>query len=638
MKLTTSKELDPIERRMQRGRRVARVVTCIVLLAVGVTALLKPDLFSAQLSMPSEQERAEAKKQRQKKQSQKPRRRLSKLDVERLAKLREERARKQMMEMLRRLEQRIVLAEKEEAAVTARFRKDPALFDSLLPLLVEHSDKVYGAIRKSRMQAYGEKTSVLHQKLKQLEPVAREVQIVWQFARRYQSHATEDAFKPLAAAVDRLTRVLAESDYTELLGQQALRYGLSIQSNVDAIRNQDRDMAVRGFAQPEDHPLSASQRAQFDRTIRPMTMAELHQLSQLMAEHYKNLMGDVAAGELADAAEIPFPVALDKLAHEPYAKDDMQEELQQEMPENVDQLDQFTEALTEAQMSAARALMESGGEMPGQGEGEQADGGEGQGGDKSGDAKFGDGPFGSGGGNGTENSNQQGDPSGPGQRSREAVWRSLALRSDLAASQDRSRQITVNKKKVLANVLPGRRFSSQSERKGYLFIDTWHIIGPWDAQATRGRQIDFSKIYPLEKKVDLDAIYTTGKRHFLYDDERGYAGKDERSGRLRWQFYQSPTVEVRIPREQLSNDALYFAYTEVYFEQETTMNLAIASDDAARIRVNGKIVFEDAGLSPYEISEQVRVVKFKRGVNKILVRLVNGPGPCRFSLLLIPKT
>jgi hypothetical protein len=208
----------------------------------------------------------------------------------------------------------------------------------------------------------------------------------------------------------------------------------------------------------------------------------------------------------------------------------------------------------------------------------------------------------------------------------------------LGASQDRSREITVDKEKVIANVLPGRRFTADSARKGYLFIDTWHIIGPWEATGNPYRKVEFSKVYPLEKKIDLDAIYTTGRTQCRYDDERGYAGRKTMTGRLKWHFYQSPTVEVRIPREQLAHDSLYFAYTEVYFEQDATMHLAIASDDAARIRVNGQLVFEDTGLSPYVISEQVRQVHFKRGINKILVRLVNGPGPCRFSLLLTPKS
>lgn len=636
MKATTNKPLDPIEQRMQRGRRIARTFTLTILAAVAVTAVINPDLFSAELRMPSEQEREEAKKARQKKRSSKPKSRLTPKDIERLAKLRRDRARKHVMEILRRLEKRILIAEAKEAEVTERFREDPRLFDSLHKLIGEHAVKLGHGLNNMRY-------SVARPRLTQQErselsrtlmPLTKKTWKLGPTGREFQRTSSPQALDELMSLARGSIPLMEQPEVSQHVETQWIRYAKSIVQNGTSLKTRDKDLAVRGFAQPEDHPLSAGERRDFDATIKPMTMAGLHQLSQDMAYHYKNLMGDVEAGQLAEVADIPMPEALDKLAHEPYAKDNMQQELQQGDPADMAELDALTEALGDAQASAGRALQESGGKIPGApGEGE---GEEGEGGDKSGDAEDGEGLFGSGGGNGTEDTGEQGDPSSMGQKTDEEILRALALRSDLSAAQDRTRKIQVDKEQVLANVLPGRRFTADSQRKGYLFIDTWHVIGPWDAHSNGGRQIDYSKIYPLERKVDLDAIYTTGKKNFIYNDERGYAGSDERSGRLTWQFYQSPTVEVRIPRKQLANDGLYFAYTEVYFEQETVMNLAIGSDDAARIRVNGNVVFEDRGLSPYVISEQVRQVKFKQGVNKILVRLVNGPGPCRFSLLLVP--
>ena len=617
---------------MQRGRKIARGLTMVVLIAAGAVYFIYPDLFSAQLKMPSAEERAEAKKKRQQNQSKKPKRRLSKLDIERLAKLREQRARKHMMEILRRLEKRIIIAEKQEAQTTAKFRTDPRLFPSLQKLLSEHFNKYIVQISRERADMMvanlkGGDFDAIHTAL---VPMRNAERSLMDEVRGYESAASPEKLEAIIQQTKAIESLIGGGALLKLgfvPKKQTHRYLKSIAANAEAIKNQDRDLAVRGFAQPEDHPLNATQRQYFDRTIEPLSMARLHQLSQEMAAHYTNLMGDVEAGKLAEVADIPLPEALDKIAHQPYAKDDMQEQLNQDDPDDIDQLDEFTGNLDEAQRSAERALKESGGEIPGK-----------PGESKDGKGKPGKGLFGSGGGKGTENTGKRGPPTADGQKSREKILRSLALKSQLGATQDRSRQITVDKKKVLANVLPGRRFTKDSLRKGYLFIDTWHILGPWDAaSATRSREINFSKIYPPETKLNLDAIYTTGKKERVYNDERGYTGKDTLSGRLTWQFYQSPTVEVRIPREQLANDALYFAYTEVYFEQEMTMNLAIASDDAARIRVNGEIVFQDSGLSPYVISEQVRRVKFKRGVNKILVRLVNGPGPCRFSLLLTPR-
>lgn len=640
MKATTNK-LDPMERRMLRGRKIARSLTLAALVGVGTTAVVCPELFLSKLSQPTEEEREAAKKERKKKRSQKPKSRLSKKDIERLAKLRESRARKHLIEILVRLEKRILIAEAEEAATTAKFREEEDLFPSLQKLMAVHGEKLSVKIRSAsddarRSIARGEKID--RAIYDQLSQISRQSYQLVRDSRSYSSNPNEESLILLKASLARVSKELGKDVIS--IDTQAHRYLKSLSQNIRAIETQDNNLAVRGFAQPGDHPLTTSQRVNVRATCKPMPIEKLHELSQDMAAHYTNLMGDVEAGELAEAAQIPFPEALDKLAHQPFAKDDLQDSLKHDLPENMDQLDKLTDSLNEAKASAERGLKEAGGEVPGDpgegkpGEGEPGEGESGEGGDKSGDAEEGDGPFGSGGGDGSENSSEQGPPSARGQMTKEEIWRSLAIESQLAASQDRTRHVSVDSNKVLANVLPGRRFTADSPRKGYLFIDTWHIIGPWDATVNRGREIDYSRIYPPETKLDLDAVFTTGKTSRLYDDERGYAGKSEMDGRLTWQFYQSPTVEVRIPREQLANDALYFAYTEVFFEEATTMNLAIGSDDSARIRVNGEIVFQDSGLSPYVIAEQVRQVKFKQGINNILVRLVNGPGPCRFSLLL----
>lgn len=639
MKATINK-VDPIERRMQRGRRIARGCTLAALIGVGVTAVVNPGMFSSKLPMPTAEERDEAKKQRKKKKASKPKSRLTKKDIERLAKLRESKARKQMIEILVRLEKRIIIAEVEEARTTAKYRKSEGLFDSLANLLSEHvpefGTRAHREIGEYRVAFWRAKDRDELRADAMTEALAHSIKNNV-LVRTYRSSKAKSGLDAIQATAKQIESLLSRlEEYDVVLKPQTLRYLKSILSNAEAISTENRDLAVRGFAQPEDHPLNKGQRKNVRATCKPMSMNQLHQLSQEMAAHYTNLMGDVEAGELAAATEISFPEALDKLAHEPFAKDDLKDSLDQSLPGTSDELEGYSDALNEAQASAARALREADGEVPGE-EGKDGEGDEGEGGDKSGDAEDGDGPFGSGGGNGTENSSEMGDPSGPGQRSKEAVWRSLALKSSLAAAQDRGRSVNVNSKQVLANVLPGRRFTSDSPRKGYLFIDTWHIIGPWDVSVPRHGEINFSRIYPVERKLDLDAVFTTGKTDRLFDDERGYAGKGTLNGRLTWQFYQSPTVEVRIPREQLANDALYFAYTEVFFEKPTVMNLAIGSDDAARIRVNGEVVFQDTGLSPYVIAEQVRQVKFKQGLNKILVRLVNGPGPCRFSLLLMPS-
>ena len=246
MKATTNK-LDPIERRMQRGRKIARTVTVVVLLVVGVTAIIYPGIFSAQLNMPTEEEREEAKKQRKKNQTKKPKRRLSKLDVERLAKLREKRARKHMIEILRRLEKRIIIAETKEAAVTAKFREGPRLFDSLGGLMQSHGAKLSTKTSGAVTTFLRENRGMPNSQRQQLYSLSSEVRQLYSYVQHYLKAPRPEALGTIIERVGAIKEKASGKQMTQLgftLEKQTLRYLQSIEVNAAAIKTQDRDRAV----------------------------------------------------------------------------------------------------------------------------------------------------------------------------------------------------------------------------------------------------------------------------------------------------------------------------------------------------------------------------------------------------------
>ena len=173
---------------------------------------------------------------------------------------------------------------------------------------------------------------------------------------------------------------------------------------------------------------------------------------------------------------------------------------------------------------------------------------------------------------------------------------------------------------VKAKALPGRKFEKTSDRKGWLYLDTWYIIGPWE----NDRTLDYKVTHQPELEIDFDAEYNDGK----IDKKTGKARE------LKWQFVQSNHMKIKMPDEQ--SNSTYYCYTEVYFEDDAELLLAIASDDAARLWVNDKLIWEDHGLSGWSLSEGFRSVKFKKGFNKIRVRIENFPKLCEFSVLLCP--
>lgn len=172
----------------------------------------------------------------------------------------------------------------------------------------------------------------------------------------------------------------------------------------------------------------------------------------------------------------------------------------------------------------------------------------------------------------------------------------------------------IDLKKVKAEALPGRRFTDESLRRGWLYVDTWYIIGPWENFG----KINWGNVHAPELEIDLAKSYRDGK-----------GGRE-----LRWQFTQHPAIRCDVPDE--TTNSSYYAYTELYFDKPREMLVAIASNDAGKLWINGEVVWQDNGLSSWNLDEGFRRVRFKKGYSKILMRVENGPHTCEFSLLLCP--
>jgi hypothetical protein len=181
------------------------------------------------------------------------------------------------------------------------------------------------------------------------------------------------------------------------------------------------------------------------------------------------------------------------------------------------------------------------------------------------------------------------------------------------------KNVRIDTKKIQAEALPGRRFTKNSSRSGWLYLDTWYVIGPWENKG----KIDYGVIHPPEFEIDLSKTYLDGKKD-----------SSEKPRALSWDFTQGSNMKI-IPPEEKGNST-YYAWTEVYFDEGQEMMVAIASDDAAKVWINDMLVWEDHGQSGWNLDEGFRVVYFKKGYNKVLVRIENGPILCTFSLVLCP--
>jgi len=191
------------------------------------------------------------------------------------------------------------------------------------------------------------------------------------------------------------------------------------------------------------------------------------------------------------------------------------------------------------------------------------------------------------------------------------------MRADDSSQHRRS----LSEHQVRANALPGRVFDDSAARRGWVYLSTWYVIGPWE---NNGR-VDYENTHPPEFEIDLDATYLNGK----FADN-----PDHPDHELRWEFMQSNRINCEPPR--VYGASTYYAYTEVWSDTRREVQLAIASDDAARVWINDEKVFQDNGQSAWRMNEAFEVVTLEPGVNTVLVRIENGPTHCVWSVLLCP--
>ena len=150
----------------------------------------------------------------------------------------------------------------------------------------------------------------------------------------------------------------------------------------------------------------------------------------------------------------------------------------------------------------------------------------------------------------------------------------------------------------------------------WMYVSSWYVIGPFP----NPNRINLRRKFPPESVVDLNATY---------------AGKDGKL--LRWVYTQAKNKDTIThwganmgdASEVIPDDneeyAIYYAYAEVFFDQECDRWIAIGSDDRSDVWINDFHVWGSSNkLKGWRLNEDYRRVHFQKGRNKILLRCENG--------------
>ena len=365
-----------------------------------------------------------------------------------------------------------------------------------------------------------------------------------------------------------------------------------------------------------------------DEELAEMTAAELYQTIREMAEYLDEAFAEQRAAELAAVEQIPLEEARERIhAPETRTGPDLSEALTEPPPETLEAFREFAQTLNQAGRTAehvARTARNRTGEPQAQQSANAQQLQQALQQRTQAAAQM------------TRMASNQGRPQGNLQdltatmqaayganMGSEGVTLSQSYRSDLNVgdgSGSGNRSVTrLNARRVVKQALPGRRLDPRAERKGWIFLDTWYMIGPWD----RPNQNSFDTPFPPEIEVDLDATYA-GKNHPRTDSPM----------ELEWRFVQTENIRVNPPDE--IGDSVYYGYTEVFAAEAMEVVIAVASDDIAKLWVNDLVVWEDEGLSSWRLDEGFRKILLKPGYNQVLLRVENGPAVCYFSVLMCP--
>lgn len=170
---------------------------------------------------------------------------------------------------------------------------------------------------------------------------------------------------------------------------------------------------------------------------------------------------------------------------------------------------------------------------------------------------------------------------------------------------------------LFTNIQPvaGRTIAQGGEPAEWMYVDSWYCVGPFP----NPNRSNIDTAFPPETEVNLDAAYT---------------GKDGRI--VTWEFLQSPTVNV-VPLHA-EEYAIWYLYSEVRLDRPEDLWIAIGSDDASKVWVNGAKVWQSSDvLKGWRVDEGFRKVHFNQGVNRILARLENGWRGTAISLAIRVK-
>ncbi len=149
-------------------------------------------------------------------------------------------------------------------------------------------------------------------------------------------------------------------------------------------------------------------------------------------------------------------------------------------------------------------------------------------------------------------------------------------------------------------------------------IREWGMIGPWENISGSG----YSKDFPPEKGIDLEAVYT---------------GKDR--ARIRWLAFNNiePDGWLYVNKNYPHLNAIAYYVTTVKSEADQDVRLNFGASGCFKIFVNDCLALADSVTRNTGIDAYSQTIHLKRGNNKLLIKIGHETGSCNFLARIVDK-
>ena len=142
--------------------------------------------------------------------------------------------------------------------------------------------------------------------------------------------------------------------------------------------------------------------------------------------------------------------------------------------------------------------------------------------------------------------------------------------------------------------------------------DKWYMIGPWD----NPRRSKSGASFLPETIIDLDTVAV------------GKGGRE-----LRWDYLEYGQHKIEPPQKE--EYGVWYFYTEMWFDEGGEYYAFFGADDYAKLWINGEFAAEtDPEMTALNTEENALPLKFKPGLNKLLMRLENAGGAVAFGIIV----